>query len=124
MLAASTNHAAKRSTSAREEPSRLRGLELTDPDVGGLHERAAVLDAGVLEVDVAVGEVGLELEFIAFEELALDAQTRGADFSGIVAVVEVVIVVQHAAVDQEASEHVCRPAAVLAREGRPRPAGP
>jgi hypothetical protein len=98
---------------------RVRGLVLADADVGGLQELAAVLDVGILDVDGAVGEVGLKLVLPALVEVALDAEARAAQLCRVVVLVEIVFVAERAAVHLQAAEHVYRPAAVLTREGRP-----
>jgi hypothetical protein len=86
--------------------------------VGGLDELAAVLEVRVLDVDVAVGEVGLEFVLPALQEVALDAEARGAQLGGIVVPVDIIVVAERPAVDQQAAEHMHRPTAILAREGR------
>jgi hypothetical protein len=97
---------------------RVRGLVLTDADIGGVDVFAVILDIGVLDVDPAVGEVSLKLVVPAPKEAALDAEARGTQLDRVVVLVEVVVITERTTVHHEATDHVHRPAAVLAREGR------
>ena len=64
-------------TIARQPLERVRHLVLADADIGRVDQLPIILDVGILDVDVAQAEVGLEYILPILVERAFDPEARG-----------------------------------------------